>query len=542
MSMRVLLVLLASALPVLAIGGEAPAPNIDPVRLQAHVEFLASDLLEGRAAGSRGYDIAARYVASQLQQLGAKPAGDEGTWYQAVPLLEAAPVIPAGKVKLERGGKTVEMVNSEDFLPRAFFAAPASTVSAPLVYVGHAIHAPELGYDDFVGVDLKGKIAVSLSGAPPKFPNTSRAHYSHTSTKMQALVERGAVGWLFIYTPVDEKSVPWDRSLLHSWIPSMRWTDGNGTPFEAFEQVKVRVHLSRAGAQKLFAGAPLTVEQAFANSDAGRAKSFALPGTATVEVKSTIGRTTSTNVVGLIEGSDPKLRNEYVVFTAHLDHVGRGAPVKGDAIYNGAMDNATGIAIMLEMARYFASLERRPRRSLVFLAVTAEEKGLLGADYYARQPTVPRSAIVANINVDMPVALTELADLVAFGAEHSSLGAIAERATRAEGMTLIPDPMPEEVVFVRSDQYAFVKQGIPALYMDVGSKSRTPGVDGQKVTLGFLREHYHMPSDDTTQPINYPSLAALGRVNARIGLEVADADARPHWNKGDFFGERFAKK
>jgi len=517
------------------------APQIDPQRLQAHVEFLASDLLEGRAAGSRGYDIAARYVASQLQQLGARPAGDKGTWFQIVPLIEAAAVIPGGSVKLERNGQVTELVNTEDFLPRPYFSAPTVEVTAPVVFVGHGIQAPELGYDDFAGLDIKGKIAVTLSGAPPNFPHSQRAHYSASSNKIRTLAGRGAVGWVIVDTPIDEKRVPWERQVLLSWTPAMRWLDRADQPFEAFPDLKVRFSLSRKGAVKLFAGAPATLEQVFEKSEAGKAQGFDLPVTATMGAKNTIGRTSSMNVVGLIEGSDAQLKNEYVVFTAHLDHIGKGAPVNGDSIYNGAFDNASGTAVMLEMARYFASLPTKPRRSLLFLSVTAEEKGLLGSDYFARQPTVPAGSIVANINMDMPVALTELSDFVAFGAEHSSLGAVAQSAALAEKMTLSPDPMPEEVVFVRSDQYSFVKQGIPALDLDVGSKSRVAGVDAKALVSEWRRTRYHMPGDDLSQQINYPTLAALGRVNARIGLEVANAQTRPTWNRGDFFGEHFAK-
>lgn len=522
-------------------GADDPAPTIDLGRLKAHVEFLASDLLEGRVAGSRGHEIAARYVASQFQQLGARPAGENDTWLQSVPLLEAMPVIPAGNVRLDHGGKMSELVNTDDFLPRVNFVEPSTSVTARAVFVGHGVSAPELGYDDYAGIELQGRIAVVLSGAPPTFPNDQRAYYSSSSYKFRTLEERGAAGAIFIDTPIDEKRTPWERSVLLSWRPSMRWVDRAGAPFEAFPALKARFAFSRPGAQKLFAGSPVSLEQTFANSEAGKPQSFELPVTVTLAGKNTIGRTSSMNVVALIEGSDAKLKNEYLVFSAHLDHLGKGAPVNGDGIYNGAFDNATGTAILLETARYFATLERRPRRSLLFVSVTAEEMGLLGSDYFARQPTVTGGAIVANINMDMPVALTELADFVAFGAEHSSLGDVTARATRAEGFELSPDPSPEEVIFVRSDQYSFVKQGVPALDLDVGSKSRVAGVDAKALITEFRRTRYHMPGDDLSQPINYATLAALGRINARIGLEVANADARPTWNRGDFFGERFGR-
>ncbi len=517
----------------------AQEPRIDPARIRAHVEFLASDAIEGRMAGTRGYDVAARYVASQLAQLGARPAGDGGTWFQTVNLLQATPTLAAGKVRIARGGMVTELVLNDEYLPRAYYAEGPTEITAPATFVGHAIRAPELGYDDFAGVQLAGRIAVVLGGAPPTFPPDQRAHYSHSSTKFRALTERGALGAVFFDTPSNEKRFPWARALQMSWQPSMRWVDAKGEPFNSFPNLRARFVLSRPGATRLFEGAPRTLEQVFATSDAGKAQSFDLPVQLTLSSTTQLARMSSANVAGVIEGSDPALKNEYIVFTAHLDHLGTGKPVSGDAIYNGAFDNATGIGVMLEAARYFAELKRKPRRSLLFLAVTAEEQGLLGSEYFARQPTVPRGSIVANINMDMPLALTDLADLIAFGAEHSSLGAVTARAVSAEGMSISPDPIPEEVIFVRSDQYSFVKEGIPAVYLDMGTKSRTPGVDGSALSEQFLKERYHMPGDDVSQNIHYESLAALARINARIGTEVGNARERPKWNVGDFFGDLF---
>lgn len=249
----------------------------------------------------------------------------------------------------------------------------------------------------------------------------------------------------------------------------------------------------------------------------------------------------SANVVGVLEGTDPALKNEYVVISAHLDHVGKGAPIGGDAIYNGAFDNASGIAVMLEAARLLASSPVKPRRSVIFLAVTAEESGLQGADYFVQHPTVPREAIVANINIDMPVALAPLADVTAFGAENSTLGAVVERAAAAEGVAVTPDSKPEEVIFVRSDQYAFVRAGIPALYIDEGMRSTDPTQDQAARVEAFRKERYHQPGDDLSQAIDWPSLAMLARLNARVITEVANDEARPAWHPGNFFGETFAK-
>jgi Zn-dependent M28 family amino/carboxypeptidase len=509
-------------------------------RIRAHVGFLADDLLEGRAAGSRGYDLAARYVAAEFESLGLKPGGSGGTWYQPIELLEASAVIPAGEFVIERDGDTTRLESAVDFLPGRDYSAAKSSVSGALEFVGYGVSAAERGYDDFAGADLRGRIAVVLSGAPPTFDSESRAHYSATLTKLPELVRRGAIGVVTVLTPIDEERTPWARLVQLSWFPGMRWIGADGRPVDAFPELKRAALMGHAGAAKLFAGSGHALEEVFATAAAGRPQHFALPGRVTLAGQTTLTRRQSANVVGLVAGTDPVLRDEYVVLSAHLDHLGRGNAVGGDPIYNGALDNASGVAVMLEVARMLSVEQRRPKRSVLFLALTGEERGLLGSDVFARQPTIPKGALVADINMDMPVALGPLADWVAFGAEHSSLGPVAARAASAEGYALSPDPLPEEILFVRSDQYMFVRQGVPSIYISSGSGSRDPGIDIKARDQDFLRNHYHMPSDDISLPIHYPSLAGLARINARILLEIADAPQRPAWNPGDFFGSRFA--
>lgn len=540
--------LLAAALATLAAAAApAPAPTAaaqaGAERIRAHVEFLADDLLDGRAAGSRGYDLAARYVATQFDLLGLKPAGTNGAWFQPIEFLEASAVIPAGRLDLLRGDRTIALESAKDFLPAVNYFEPQSTLEAGLVFVGFGVSAPERSYDDFAGVELAGKIAVVLSGAPPTFPSTARAHYSSGYTKLPELVKRGAVGVLTIRTPWDERLYPWESLVKSSWRPGMRWLDAAGTPADAHPQIRRSATLGPSGAAVLFEDAPKSLEQTFADALAGRTQSFAFANTRALLGGQTLtSKRTSANVLAVLEGSDPQLKHEYLVLTAHLDGLGRGAAVNGDSIYNGAMDNATGIGVLLEVARALASAPRRPKRSIVFAAVTAEERGLLGADYFAEHPTVPRDAIVANVNMDMPVSIVPAADFVAYGAEHSTLGAVAERAAKAEGYVLTPDPRPDEVVFVRSDQYPFVRRGIPALYLDNGERAREPGVDVKSLYEDFIRNRYHQPGDDAQQRIDYATLAALARVNTRVVTEVANARERPRWKPGDFFGETYGAK
>jgi hypothetical protein len=524
-----------AVMPLVATAADSPPASPDAIR--AHVEFLADDLLEGRATGSRGFQIAARYVAAQMAALGLRPSGADGGWLQPVPLIESTRVVPAARATVERGGERIELVPAVDFIPGFSFFGTEASVSAPLAFAGFGVSAPELDYDDFAGVDVTGKVAVVLSGAPAHFPNSQRAHYSRE--KVRQLAARGAVGIVSLNTPEDERRWPWDRAVRLSWVPSMRLVDSAGQPVEAYPELKASISLNLASAAKVLEGGPRTLEQIFADAAAGRPQGFDLPATISLSLRAALGRAQCTNVVGVLPGSDPKLAREYVVFTAHLDHLGRGAAVNGDTIYNGALDNASGTAVMLEVARLLAAGGVRPRRSIIFLAVTAEERGLLGSKHFAMFPTVPKGAIVANVNMDMPMTLFPMSGFTAYGAEHSTLGEVARRALEAEGIAMMPDPDPAEVVFVRSDQYSFVREGIPALYVDSGAKSSDPAVDPDAVFREFLIRDYHMPSDETDLPIDWPSLARLARVNARIGLTIANDAKRPEWLPGDFFGATF---
>lgn len=527
---------------LLACSGATPAADLPPVSadaVRAHVEFLADDLLEGRVTGSRGYDLAARYVASQMRAIGLLPAGDHGGWLQEVRLLEANRVLPAAELVVTLAGAQDALKPVADFIPGYYFFGNSSAIEAPMAYVGYGIHAPGLGHDDFAGIDLRGRIAVVLAGAPQQFPNSERAHYS-SRAKTEGLIERGAVGVVTLDTPAEEVRVPWARKAQLSWVPRMRLVDGNGQPLDAYPTLLGTASVSAAAAARLFAGSPLAFAEAVALAERGESRSFELPARLRIGLKNALAPARSANVVGLLPGADPALAGEYLVFTAHLDHLGRGAAVNGDAIYNGALDNAAGVAITLETARALVNSPVRPRRSILFVAVTAEERGLLGSDYFARNPTVPRGSLVANINTDMPTALYPVSDMVLFGAQHTTLGGQARAALAAEGLGEAADESPEEVFFVRSDQYSFVRQGIPAIMVDTGNSSSDPAVDVRAVTRQFLLRDYHMPSDSPALPIHWPSLARHARVNARLALAVANADERPAWLPGDFFGETFA--
>jgi hypothetical protein len=538
--MRTLTAFLLAATACVAHAAETPATNV--VRAEAirsHVEFLAGDLLEGRAAATRGYDIAAAYVAAQFRQAGLVPAGDNDTFLQTVPLLEATAVLPGSSAKLVRDDETVTFEYGTHYLPSADFLSASSTLTAPLVFAGYGVEAPELGYTDFDTVDLKGRIAVILSGAPAKFPDSQRAYYSWSERKWGSLVERGAVGAITIASSVDEKRVPWERVVAMSWTPQMRWLDGEGKPQRAFPELKLRFRFNHEAGARLFENAAASFEDIMAKADAGEPQGFGLPGMLTLSATTGLRRTESTNVLGMLPGTDPDLRNEIIVITAHLDHLGRGSAVNGDSIYNGAHDNAVGIAIMLEMARALHISNTRPRRTVLFAAVTAEEKGLLGSDYLAQHPRADGRRIVANINIDMPLPLAPVRDFVAIGAEHSSLGALARSAAAAQGYRLSPDATPEEVSFIRSDQFSFIRHGVPALVLKSGYQGREQGVDVGALQQQFRTANYHQPSDDLNLPLDYGTAADLARVDLRILLDAANAANAPRWNADDFFAEKF---
>ncbi|MBU8977130.1 MULTISPECIES: M28 family metallopeptidase [unclassified Lysobacter] len=513
--------------------------SADARRIEADVRFLADDLLEGREAGTRGYDLASLYVAQRFRAIGLAPAGDDASFFQRVPMLRGVRQADGNALVIVRDGRERALAFRDDFLPGINFNEAQASVEAPAVFVGQGVHAPELQHDDFAGVDVKGKIAVMFNGAPARFDNDRRAFHSSSRTKAEELVRRGAVGIVVVQTDDEQKQSPWTRTAGNWDRPGMRLRGEDGKGIDTFPQLRVTATVSTAQADAMLSAGGHMAKQLFQDLRDGKLRAFDLPGTLRLAAHTAITPVDSRNVVARLDGSDAALKNEHVVFSAHLDHVGIGAPVNGDAIYNGALDNALGIAVMLEAANRLAHDAAPPKRSVLFVAVTAEEKGLLGAEWFARHPTVPAGSLVANVNMDMPMLLAPTKDVVPIGLEHSTLQPLVQQAAKEIGVSLSPDPSPEEVVFVRSDQYAFIRAGVPAVYLDGGYT----GVDGDAKAIqdAFLRDRYHQPGDDLTQPIQWADAARLAKLNARIGQLIADAPQRPVWNEGDFFGEKFGK-
>jgi len=519
---------------------DAPLKGIKPEAIRADMRFLADDLLEGRGTGSRGHEIAAHYVASQLEGMGLKAAGENGSYFQEVPIRSLTLDEAASSATLSVRSSTVTLNAREDYLLVGDPGRRQVDIEAPVVFAGYGITAPSQDYDDYKHIDVKGKIVALLFGAP-NFPAAVKAHYSASWLKRQNAAAHGAVGYLLIYDPALENIYPFKMQVRDIALPKRNWLNREGQPNQYYPALKVVGVFSAAGAQQLFAGSGHTLEQVYAGAKNHKPPAFALAQTAHFHTETVWSDTKSPNVIARLEGSDPALSAQYVVYSAHLDHLGIGTPVDGDAIYNGALDNASGIAVLTEVARAFSSMPVKPKRSLLFIAVTGEEAGLLGSDYFATNPTVGQSSMIANINMDEDVMLWPLKDVVALGAEHSTLEGVVERATQRLHLVSSPDPQPEQVGFIRSDQYSFVRQGIPAFSLSAGFKSDDPSIQPAKIMEDWEHKIYHHPQDDMQQPgLNFEAAALYAKTAFLCGLLTANDPKAPSWNPGDFFGIAFA--
>ncbi|WP_337879602.1 M28 family metallopeptidase [Rheinheimera sp.] len=545
--------LLAAATAALLLAGcqqtsqnPAPLAKASATAIEAHMTFLADDSLEGRDTGSRGHQIASHYIATQLQALGLAPAGEQG-YFQTVPMRKALLKPGSAKMSLTVNGKTTDFGYPNQFFTGPSLSEAVSEVTAGLVFVGYGLVSEEFGINDYQGLDVKGKIVVMLSGRPKSLPSEEAAHIQSLKGKLAA--EHGAVGILTIHTPEREKVRPYATSILYLNSPSMGWVHKDGSVEGEHKELKGGAYLHTDTAKTLFEGAAESLDAVFAQMDAGQhPKGFALKGEVSLHRESTLEEIQSPNVAAVLPGSDPQLKDEYVVVTAHSDHIGLSNDVRSkDKINNGLMDNAAGVGILLETARLFSQAPAKPKRSILFVAVTGEEKGLLGADYFAHYPTRPIDKLVANVNLDMPVLLYPFADVVAFGANHSSLGAVVDKAAASVGIKQSADPMPEQAIFTRSDHYTLVQKGVPSVFLMTGFTSQDPKQKGGEVWGKFFAKHYHKPSDDVAGltadfgTVRYDAGALFADLNYAIATEVANAPQRPVWLKDSFFGKIFGQ-
>ena len=529
------LLLTAAALPLIA---AAPAPVPLPDSFRAHVAFLADDLLEGRGIGSRGHEIAATYIAQHFARLGLQPAGTAG-WMQRINFAESRFASERETAVLDLDGRKLTLENGVGLVVSAGNTAGAEEVSGEMVFVGYGLQDKSQGIDDFAGLDLKGKYAVVLSGAPDGMNSEIAAHLARVSKAVGADAA-GAIGVITVRTLKEAARLPWDKYASRARLPRRQLLGPDGQPLGDGAGLKVRAAIDDAAATALFAGAPMDFAAVQAAAAKGMVKGFPLKGRFSVRRATSVERISSPNVLALLPGTDKSLANEIVVISAHSDHVGMkvGGKPGEDIIYNGAMDNAAGTATLLEAAA--ALVKNPPKRSVLFLATTAEESGLLGADYFSRYPTVDVKRIVADVNIDMPILTCDFGDVVAFGGERSTIGQTVLSAAKAEKLGVSPDPQPEEAVFTRSDHYPFVRKGVPSVFLKTGWTDTKGGLACKEAERTFRLNNYHEVSDQLDLPFDWNAAAKWTRLNIGIIRTLANAKAAPRWYEGDYFGTAFA--
>lgn len=530
--MRSILMLFA-ATSALATSLLAAPAHFDGKTWWKHVQVLADDNMEGRETGSPGLRRAEAYIVDQLKKDGLEPAGSNG-FYQPVKFVQREIDESHSSAALVRDGKVEPLTLGEDaaFSTRANLAP--EEITAPLVFTGYGLRVPEKGFDDLAGLDLKGKIAVLLSGSPETIPGPLASHYQTAAERWKILRAAGVIGIITIQNPAS-MDIPWSRMSANRTHPSMDLAD---PAFNETAGLKTYLIFNPEQAEKLFAGSGHTfAEIAALGKDRKPLPRFPLPMSLRAHASVKRSEIESANIVARLPGSDPALKKEMVVLSAHVDHVGIGAPIDGDRIYNGAMDDGSGSALLLDIAANLAASRKgphpeQPRRSILFLFVTAEEKGLLGSKYFAARPTVDPKAIVADVNVDMFLPIVPLKVLKVEGIAESDLGDRAAAIARSLGVKPIPDPEPLRNTFIRSDQYNFIRHGVPSLIMSVSAEPNTPE---STIFKQWLTKRYHAPSDDLNQPVDLGAAALYEEITRRLLLEVADDPTRPAWKPDSFF-------
>ena len=508
--------------------------------LKKHIVVLADDAMQGREAGTEGHLQAARYMAEHFAEMGLLPAGNNETFFQNIEFRISS--VEDATLTLTIGDKESEPTYIKEFVAFSDPARAETEVGAEIIFVGYGVSAPSMGYDDYAEVNVEGKIVAIFAGTPEFLPPPHRAHLGRSTSKEAAAAAHGAIGVIRLWAP--DARVSWERlSGFFSRWRTTTWIAPDGSAGGHQPNIQATIQLNSELSELLFMDAARSWQDSYTSlQDNAGPLAFPLKAHATVSIKSSHESFSSPNVAAVLPGSDSALKHEYVVYTAHLDHVGMSDEGQ-DRVFNGAYDNATGSSTLLEIAKAFAALPRAPRRSILFVAVTAEEKGLLGSDYFAHFPGLAgNERMVANINMDMHLMLYPVKGIAALGAEHSSLGPVMRRALEHVGLEMVPDPIPEKNLFVRSDHYSFVRQGVPATFLVTGFESADSDIDGKALFDNWFRTTYHKPNDDLTQNMHLESGVKMARANFLTGYQVANEDNAPTWNEGNFFGETFGKR
>ena len=508
--------------------------SIDSERLRAHVKFLASDLLEGRGTGQRGGDLAAAYMATQFELYGLKPAGSNGTYFQPVPLVLIMPQPQTSLTILPADGAPIELKYRDDFVAQDETGSAVSDVDALIVYVGYGISAPEYRWDDYKGVDVRGKVLLMLVSEPPSadprfFAGPALTYYGRWTYKYEEAARRGAAGVLLIHK-TEMASYGWEVVRNSNTMEKAQLADDPAAKLKVASWVQFDV------ARRIAAAGGRDLEQLVKDAESREFRPVPLPVRLKAHMVSRVRRARSDNVLAMLPGSDPKLRGEAVLYTAHYDHLGIQAGIAGDNIYNGAADNATGCAILLELARAFAQSGVRPARSIVFASVTAEEQGLRGSEYLGKHPPVAAGKIALDLNYDDLPPIGDPEEAGVFGAERTSFYPMVQQTARELQLKLAPDPDPGAGSYYRSDHFSLARVGIPAFSITEGRKFKGHSRDwGDQQAAEFNAKRYHQPSDQYEPSMDFRGDARMAGFGFVLGWRAASQRELPAWNPGDEF-------
>jgi Zn-dependent M28 family amino/carboxypeptidase len=508
----------------------AQSTEISGDRIRAHVKFLSSDLLEGRGVGARGGDLATEYIAAQFALAGAKPAGDLGTYFQNLTLVG---VDPQPQSTLTAGANTFRWL--DDFVGVTYQQKSDAEFDADAVFVGHGIVAPEYQWDDYAGVDVTGKVVVVFTNEPPSndpkfFTGKALTYYGRWTYKYEEAARHGAVAAIIIHT-TPTASYGWEvvRSSWGREDQQVKLAPGE-------QQLALAGWVTKQAGEKLAASLGHSVDELLAMADTRGFKAMPMQLRMAGKAPAKVREIRTRNVIAKIDGSDSRMKEEAVIFSAHWDHLGIGDPVNGDAIYNGAADNATGCAMIIEIARAWAGLPEKPKRSAIFMAVTAEEAGLRGSEYYGQHPVIPAGKTAAAINLDMFMPFGRARDVNVTGAERTTLYPMVEEAARRFALTITPDPRPEAGVYYRSDHFSFARVGIPSFSIDQGiDLLGKPAGTGKRLFDEFEDKRYHQPSDEYHDDWDFSGMEHYSRFAMLIGVSAANVPKMPTWRAGDEF-------
>ena len=500
-------------------------------RIRADVAYLASDRLEGRGPGTRGEELATEFLANEFKKIGLKPAGDQGTYFQGVPLMRVV-TNPKSTLTAMVGDQVVPFVCEDDFAGASHTQEEMVQFEADAIFIGHGITAPEFDWDDYKGVDVKGKVVVLFTNEPPSdnpkfFGGKALTYYGRWTFKFEEAARRGAKACFIIHTA---ETAGYPYSVVRT-LDGAQLKRESGVPALAFAG-----WLSKKAGEKLLAISGRTVESALKEADTLGFKAYSLGAKLKGDFPTRVEKIVSKNVVGMVEGSDPALKSEVVIFTAHWDHLGVGRAIVGDNIYNGAADNATGCALLLELAREWSALPTKPKRSAMFLAVTAEEKGLLGSLYYSQHPIIPLGKTALNLNFDMILPLGVPESIVVNGSERTTAGPMVKTVADKHHLEIEPDSRAHLGIFYRSDHFSFARAGVPAFSIAPGDKMKGKPADfARKARQEFNDKAYHTPQDEMQPDWDFTGFELLVRFARDVAIEAANAERLPTWNVGDEF-------